>query len=54
MTLNTPVQNADDVAELVFAVVLNSARNSFNGTSGMIADVPLHDERVLAVRTEGS
>ena len=50
MTMNTAVQNADDVAELVFAVVLNSTRNSFDGTRGMIADAPLHDERVLAMQ----
>ena len=50
MTMNTPVQNADDVAKLVFAVVLNSARNSFDGTKGMIADDPLHEERVITVR----
>ena len=43
-------QNVDAVEELVFAVVLNSARNSFDGTSGMIADAPSHDERVLAVQ----
>ena len=28
MTMNTPVQNAHDVAELVFAVVQNSDRNT--------------------------
>ena len=45
MTMNTPIQNADDV----FAVVLNSAKNSFDSTSGMIADAPSHDERVIGV-----
>ena len=48
MTMNIPVQNADDVAELVVAVVLISARNSFDGTSGIITDAPSHDERVIA------
>ena len=52
MTMNTPVQNADDVAELVFAVVPNSARNSFDGTSGTITDALLLDERVIAVRNK--
>ena len=47
MTMNIPVRNADDVAELVFAVVLISARNSFDGTSGIITDAPSHDERVI-------
>ena len=37
MTMNIPVRNGDDVTEPVFAVVLVSARNSFDGTSGMIA-----------------
>ena len=41
--MNTLDQNANDVAEPV-------ARNSFDGTSGMIADALLHDERVIAVR----
>ena len=50
MTMNTPVQNADDVAELVFAMVLNSARNSFDGDSGMNTDDPSQDERVTAAR----
>ena len=50
MTMNTPVQNADDVPELVFAVVPNSARYSFDGTSGTITDALLHDERVIAAR----
>ena len=31
MAMNVPAQNADDVAEFVFAVVLNSAMNSFDG-----------------------
>ena len=49
--MNTLDQNANDVAEPVFAVVPpNSAKNSFDGTSGMIADALLHDERVIAVR----
>ena len=52
MTVNIPVRNADDVAELVFAVVLISARNSFDGTSGIITDAPSHDERVIAARDE--
>ena len=52
MTMNTPVQNADDVAEPVYALTLNSARNSCDGKSGMTADAPLHDECVLAVRDE--
>ena len=47
MTMNIPVQNADYVAELVFAMVLNSARNSFDGDSGMTTDAPSHDERVM-------
>ena len=38
MTTNALVQNANDVAELVFAMVLISARNSFT-------DAPSHDER---------
>ena len=50
MTMNTPILNTDDVAEFVFAVVLNSARNSFDGTSGIITDAPSHDERVIAVQ----
>ena len=50
--MNTPVQNADDVAELVFAMVPNSARNSFDGDSGMNTDAPSHDERVIAARDE--
>ena len=52
MNRNIPAQNADDVAEFVFAMVLNSARNSFDGTSGMITDAPSHDERVIAARYE--
>ena len=51
MTMNIPVRNAD-VAEFVFAVVLISARNSFDGTSGIITDAPSHDERVIAARDE--
>ena len=47
--MNTLDQIANDVAEPVFAVVPDSARNSFDGTSGMIADALLHDERVIAV-----
>merc|ERR1712048_212473 len=31
---NTPGQNANAVAELVFAMMLVSARNNFDGTSG--------------------
>ena len=50
MAMNTLDQNANDVAEPVFAVVPDSATNSFDGTSGMIADALLHDERVIAVR----
>ena len=50
MNMNTPVRNADDVAEFVFAVVLNSARNSFDGDSGVTTDAPSHDERVIAVQ----
>ena len=52
MTMNIPVRNADDAAELVFAVVLISAGNSFDGTSGIITDAPSHDERVIAARDE--
>ena len=37
--MNTPGQNTNDVAELVFAMMLNSARNSFDGTCGFeVAD----------------
>ena len=50
MTMNIPVRNADDVAEPNLAVVLISARNSFDGTSGIITDAPSHDERVIAAR----
>ena len=50
MSMNTPVQNADDVAELVFAMVLHSARNSFHDDSGATTDAPSHDERVIAVQ----
>jgi len=32
--MNTPGQNANAVAELVFAMMLTSARNNFDGTSG--------------------
>jgi D-3-phosphoglycerate dehydrogenase len=32
--MNTPGQNANAVAELVFAMMLTSARNSFDGSSG--------------------
>ena len=52
MTMNNPVRNVDDVAELVFAVVLITAKNSFDGTSGTITDAPSHDERVIAARDE--
>ena len=52
MTMNILVRNADDVAELVSAVVLISARNSFDGTSSIITDAPSHDERVIAARDE--
>jgi D-3-phosphoglycerate dehydrogenase len=34
VAMNTPGQNANAVAELVFAMMLSSARNSFDGTSG--------------------
>lgn len=34
VAMNTPGQNANAVAELVFAMMLASARNSFDGTSG--------------------
>ena len=44
MTMNIPVRNADDVAELVFAVVLISARNSLDGNSGIITNTPSRDE----------
>ena len=50
MSMNTPVQNADDVAELVFAMVLHSTRNSFDDDSGATTDAPSHDERVIAVQ----
>ena len=50
MTMNNLDQNADEVAEFVFAVVLSSVRNSFNGTGGIITDAPSHDERVIAAR----
>ena len=33
--MNTPGQNANDVAGLVFAMMLSSARNSFDGTIGI-------------------
>ena len=49
VAMNTRDQNANDVAEPVFAVVLDTARNSFDGTSGMIGDALLHDERFIAV-----
>ena len=52
MTMNIPVRNADDVADRVSAVVLSSARNSFDGTGGISPDAPLHDERVIAARDE--
>ena len=52
MTMNILVRNADDVAEFVSAVVLISARNSFDGTSCIITDAPSHDERVVAARDE--
>merc|ERR1719446_81779 len=32
--MNTPGQNANAVAELVFGMMLTSARNNFDGTSG--------------------
>ena len=50
MTMNILVRNADDVAELVIAVVLISA--SFDGTSGVITDAPSHGGRVIAARDE--
>jgi D-3-phosphoglycerate dehydrogenase len=34
VAMNTPGQNANAVAELVFAMMLSSARNAFDGTSG--------------------
>jgi len=34
VAMNTPGQNANAVAELVFAMMLCSARNNFDGTSG--------------------
>lgn len=34
VAMNTPGQNANAVAELVFAMMLASARNNFDGTSG--------------------
>jgi D-3-phosphoglycerate dehydrogenase len=34
IAMNTPGQNANAVAELVFAMMLTSARNNFDGTSG--------------------
>jgi len=34
VAMNTPGQNANAVAELVFAMMLTSARNNFDGTSG--------------------
>jgi D-3-phosphoglycerate dehydrogenase len=34
IAMNTPGQNANAVAELVFAMMLCSARNNFDGTSG--------------------
>merc|ERR1712217_955026 len=34
VAMNTPGQNANAVAELVFAMMLVSARNNFDGTSG--------------------
>ena len=43
----TPVLNA--AKELVFATVL-SARNSFDGDSGVTTHAPSHDERVIAVQ----
>ena len=52
MTMNIPVRNADDFAELVFAVALINARNSFDGTSGIITNAPSHDGRVIAARDE--
>ena len=50
MAMNTPVLNANDVAEFVSAVVLSSARNTFDSTGGSITDAPSHDERVVAAR----
>ena len=32
--MNTPGQNANDVAEPVFAMMLISAKNNFDGSSG--------------------
>ena len=46
--MSTPVLNA--AQELVFAMVLNSARNSFDGDSGVSTDAQSHDERVIAVQ----
>merc|ERR1712187_1102493 len=34
VAMNTPGQNANAVAELVFGMMLVSARNNFDGTSG--------------------
>jgi len=35
VAMNTPGQNANAVAELVFGMMLTSARNNFNGSSGI-------------------
>jgi len=35
VAMNTPGQNANAVAELVFGMMLTSARNNFDGTSGL-------------------
>merc|ERR1712217_187375 len=34
VAMNTPGQNANAVAELVFGMMLTSARNNYDGTSG--------------------
>ena len=46
--MNTLDQNANAVEELVFAMALNSARNSFDGKTSA-QDALLHDERASAV-----
>merc|ERR1719499_1102726 len=35
VAMNTPGQNANAVAELVFGMMLTSARNNYDGTSGI-------------------
>ena len=48
LVMNALDQNANAVEELVFAVALNSARNSFDGRTS----AQTHGERVIAVRDE--